>query len=388
MINNFQTNQNQNLINKSNDDYIYVLVFNAVTNLTNSGKSNEIKIKIIRKIINIFENIIKAELNKYDSKNYRKIKVTDPNISLIFDIKGMYDFFKSLGFNEKYFGEDLCLYLPRNNINTSLFYKLISFIQLLSLNFQDINNSQNYYEINNQNNQNIVNFINNNNSNNNNFNNNQFNNNNIRIIHFKIMGNNNMNLENNFFMVNIPNAQISKHSNNNNNINNWNIINNNNNVHSNIHSHNNFNQNQFNNNCPNINNNIFCNDEIGKKCFLLTNNFREKNNLPPLKWDNSIWRISYTHSKNMGDQKVPFGHSGFNQRISQFPFSYNMACENVFMCLGRRDNKVAFEVIKGWINSPGHRKNILSKTTHCAIATYIASNGVYYLTQMFANKLC
>ena len=75
-----------------------------------------------------------------------------------------------------------------------------------------------------------------------------------------------------------------------------------------------------------------CRDEIGKRCLQLTNEFRAKNKLPPLKWDDSIWRISYTHSKNMGDKKVPFGHKGFNERIRQFPFHFSLACENVFMC--------------------------------------------------------
>ena len=68
-----------------------------------------------------------------------------------------------------------------------------------------------------------------------------------------------------------------------------------------------------------------CKDEIGKKCLELTNIFRAKNKLPPLKWDDSIWRIAYTHSKNMGDGKVPFGHKGFNERLDQFNFTYYIA---------------------------------------------------------------
>ena len=87
----------------------------------------------------------------------------------------------------------------------------------------------------------------------------------------------------------------------------------------------------------------------------------------------------------MGDNIIPFGHNGFNNRLSQFPFHYSTACENVFKCFGCHKNTVAFEVVNGWINSPGHRKNLLSNTTHCAIATYISKNGTYYLTQMFAK---
>ena len=166
-----------------------------------------------------------------------------------------------------------------------------------------------------------------------------------------------------------------------NNQNNNNKINDNN-YHPNIHTFDDF---KYNVNQPSFGNNKV-NDEIGKKCLELTNQFRAKNNLPPLQWDDSIWKISLTHSKNMGDRKVPFGHKGFNERIKNFPFNFSLACENVFMCQGYSQYSIAEMAVNGWINSPGHRKNLLSNTNSCAIATYITSSGAYYLTQMFARK--
>ena len=105
-----------------------------------------------------------------------------------------------------------------------------------------------------------------------------------------------------------------------------------------------------------------------------------------MEWNDDMWKISYTHSKNMGDKKVSFGHDGFANRVSKFPFSYNLACENVYMCSGYSDDTIAENGVDGWINSPGHRKNLLSKTTLCAIASYKNRSGAYYLTQMFAKK--
>ena len=64
------------------------------------------------------------------------------------------------------------------------------------------------------------------------------------------------------------------------------------------------------------NNSLECKDEIGKACLKLTNEFRAKNNLPPLEWDDSIWALAYSHSKNMGEGVVPFGHKGFNERVN------------------------------------------------------------------------
>ena len=63
-----------------------------------------------------------------------------------------------------------------------------------------------------------------------------------------------------------------------------------------------------------------------------------------------------------------------------------MAYENVFMSWGYREYAVAPAAVNGWINSPGHKKNLLSDTTHCAIASYISRRGEFYLTQMFARK--
>ena len=53
---------------------------------------------------------------------------------------------------------------------------------------------------------------------------------------------------------------------------------------------------------------------------------------------------------------------------------------------GYSQDSIAKNGVDGWINSPGHRKNLLSNTTHCAIATYKTSSGAFYLTQMFARK--
>jgi len=127
-------------------------------------------------------------------------------------------------------------------------------------------------------------------------------------------------------------------------------------------------------------------DSIGKKCLILTNEFRKKNKMAPLIWDDNIWKISYGHSKNMGDHIVRFSHDGFNDRITRLPFRYALACENVYMCQGYSEFSIADMAVEGWINSPGHKKNLLSYTTHCAIAAFINSSGEYFLTQIFIRK--
>ena len=138
---------------ENNDEeynFIYEIVFNAISNVSRSDKRTDIKRKIIRIITKIIENIVNAETRNEDSEKFRRIKITNPNISLMFDIKGNYEFIKLIGFEEEYYKDDLYLYLPKQNVNVHLFQKLLSYIELLLLNFQENEEEeQNYYEKNN-----------------------------------------------------------------------------------------------------------------------------------------------------------------------------------------------------------------------------------------------
>ena len=53
-------NENRNM-DKNDDSFIYELVFSTIANISNSDKSNDIKIKIIRIITKLIENILNAE---------------------------------------------------------------------------------------------------------------------------------------------------------------------------------------------------------------------------------------------------------------------------------------------------------------------------------------
>ena len=414
-------------IDKKDDNFIYELVFNIVSNISNSDKPNDIKIKIIRILTKLIENILKAETFGKDSEKYRRVKITNPNISLLFDIKGNYEFIKLLGFEEEFYNEELCLYLPKENLKIPLFQEVLSYIELLLLNFEE-NFENNYYESSENNkieedekesNNNINNIEedidienniheDNNISNSDNINNvnniDDYNNMDIKEIlkntkDVRLGNNNNLEYGDNWNIrpagPSREGARILRQTGqeryrkalqfSNNNSGNNNKMNDNN-FHPNIHTFDDFNN--YGNSSSFKSNDKFSTvkDEIGKKCLELTNQFRAKKKLAPLKWDDSIWKISLTHSKNMGDGKVPFGHKGFNERIKQFPFHFSLACENVFMCQGYSEYSIAENAVNGWINSPGHRKNLLSNTNFCAIATYRTSSGAYYLTQMFARK--
>ena len=395
----------------SNNDNLYEMIFGIVTNITLDENNNEIKLKQLNIIEKIIGNIIETEKQKENNEKYRRIKIDNPNISLILKIKGVYDFLVFLGFKEDFYENNLTLYLPKEQIEIKKLKKSLYYMNLLHLNFIDNNNEDNinYFEIptaennlpkNDMSSTANINLNNNNTHNRATINNNEpslvikneFNDLNTAENILKETGkeryNRALNYSNNddskcfcfssffnFFTCGQFGKKYTDEENKKffeekekNNKNKNKIIT--------------LNDLEYKNPISNIE----CHDDIGKECLGLTNQFREKNNLPPLEWDDSIWQIAYVHSKNMGDGIVPFGHKGFNERIKQFNFTYYRACENVFMCQGYSQYDIAENAVKGWINSPGHKQNLLSYTSHCAIAVYKNSYGAFYLTQLFALK--
>lgn len=48
-------------------------------------------------------------------------------------------------------------------------------------------------------------------------------------------------------------------------------------------------------------------------------------------------------------------------------------------------SEVAKVAVNGWIESPGHCKNLLGNFTYCGIGVYMNHEGKYYLTQLFGS---
>ena len=393
-------NDNNNINIMNNYDYIYEMLFGIVSNIIIDKTKLEIKLKQFNILEKIISNIISAEKSQKNSEKFRKIRINNPNIELILKIKGVYDFLIFLGFkqvnNENVENNEVYLYLPEEKISLQKLEKSLFYMNLLNINFIDINNEDNlnYYEtpeyqenikqkkINNKNElMPEINIINPNNKNTNEA---------QKILEetgqerynqaLKYSDDNNSNFFSfktiiNFFACDSCRTNAKKEAkkffeqkkqedDNKKNLMTLSDL-------------------EYKN--PN-NNSLECKDEIGKACLKLTNEFRSKNNLPPLEWDDSIWALAYSHSKNMGEGVVPFGHKGFNERVNNFNFRYYKACENVYMCQGFSQYNIAENAVKGWINSPGHKQNLLSDTSHCGVGVYKNNYGEFYLTQLFALK--
>jgi uncharacterized protein YkwD len=114
-----------------------------------------------------------------------------------------------------------------------------------------------------------------------------------------------------------------------------------------------------------------------------TNKYRKSKGLAPLELSETVSVQAREHSRDMAKGRTGFGHEGFEERIddiSKKMGSVKGAAENV--AYGTLD---AEAVVKGWINSPGHRKNLEGNYNVIGIGT--ADKGrITFFTQIFINK--
>lgn len=122
---------------------------------------------------------------------------------------------------------------------------------------------------------------------------------------------------------------------------------------------------------------------IEKEVVRLVNVERQKNGLSALELDVALSKVAREKSKDMAT-KGYFSHtsptygSPFDM-MKKFGIKYSTAGENIAM-----GQATAEAVVKAWMNSEGHRANILNKNfTKIGVGYYKASNGSPYWTQMF-----
>lgn len=154
---------------------------------------------------------------------------------------------------------------------------------------------------------------------------------------------------------------------------------------------------QFSNNSTNVSNStILFNSQpvnaasnlaaMEKSVHRQINQYRRTQGLPPLKLDSRISAIAREHSQKMARKQVPFGHNGSGSRyrkISQF-IRYRGVAENVAYNMGYRNPGKS--AVEGWIESPGHHRNMVGKYQVTGIGVAKNSRGEVYFTQVFVNK--
>ena len=113
----------------------------------------------------------------------------------------------------------------------------------------------------------------------------------------------------------------------------------------------------------------------------LVNEERAKEGLAPLTLHSSATAAAAVRAKEI---KTSFSHTrpdgrNFNTALNEQGVSYRGAGENI--AYGQRTPE---EVMTGWMNSSGHRANIMNGSyTSIGVGHYVDANGVSYWTQLF-----
>jgi len=110
------------------------------------------------------------------------------------------------------------------------------------------------------------------------------------------------------------------------------------------------------------------------------NAHRDSIGLEPFQHSDVIWQEAHNHSKAMADGTVPFGHDGFTQRSTNIRAVYGLGntAENIDW-----GNGSAEEIVKGWLESNGHKPNIEGDFNLTGLSAVKASDGNWYYTQIF-----
>jgi len=151
--------------------------------------------------------------------------------------------------------------------------------------------------------------------------------------------------------------------------------------------------------------------ELERNIHTLVNRERGKQGLSPLAWDVALSRIARGHSKDMASRRY-FSHDSPEGNDFSFRYrqeSYNcslrigstihMGAENIYQNVRfnsvttmngesyydwNSEEQLAETTVRGWMDSPGHRKNIL--TPHWrneGIGVFLSPDDKVYITQNF-----
>ena len=127
------------------------------------------------------------------------------------------------------------------------------------------------------------------------------------------------------------------------------------------------------------------NDE--NEIYSLINDERQKKGLRELYWDNSLAQLARSYSKKMAKESFFSHYDGDGKTVVDRAKdsnieNWNRIGENLFFCEGYNDFNLL--AVRGWMNSPEHRQNILDRqytTTGIGIAQ--SKRGQIYITQVF-----
>lgn len=132
--------------------------------------------------------------------------------------------------------------------------------------------------------------------------------------------------------------------------------------------------------------------KMENKLFNMINNQRRKNGLKPLTFDGKAYRAARAHSADMAKRDYFNHNSPDGKSVTDRLRKTGLVFRNVtwgenIACNYNYPNPLE-QTVKGWMNSPGHRKNILNpRYQYGAIGIAQDKEGKYYYTQVFWGRI-
>ncbi len=125
--------------------------------------------------------------------------------------------------------------------------------------------------------------------------------------------------------------------------------------------------------------------EIELAIYNRVNLYRMSLDLPPLVIDPVISAQAKAHSQEMA-KTGSMNHDGFRERVDSVAktITYRSAAENVATNMGYKEPDV--EAIQGWIESPGHHRNMIGRYNLTGIGVTQDAKGEYFFTQIFIRE--
>jgi len=129
---------------------------------------------------------------------------------------------------------------------------------------------------------------------------------------------------------------------------------------------------------------------LEKLIYERVNEERLKHNLPRLEWASDVAEVARRHSEDMA-LKEYFAHENkegeiVGERLEKAGIVFTVSAENLFKCENYPD--IVEESVIGWMQSPGHRENILNdQVEETGVGVYkVVGKNEYYITQNFIRR--
>ncbi len=125
---------------------------------------------------------------------------------------------------------------------------------------------------------------------------------------------------------------------------------------------------------------------IEQQVHLEVNRARQAAHIPQLSWNGKLAAEARRHAQNMAGKRY-FAHEDptrgdLSSRLDRSGIGWQRCAENLYEQVG--DKNPAEEAVKAWLNSPGHRRNMMdSMFSESGVGVALQRNGMLIIVHEF-----